>query len=144
VAIIAIIMIIIGGVVYMTAGVDEKNVELAKKIIGSAVLGLAIIVAAPAFLKELLAILGGKDDSGLLGNAPSLKLIAERLLQLLLSIVGILGIIGLLTGASFYLTAYGNEEQIKKAKSIITASLIGILVAFAALVIVKQVATIFG
>lgn len=144
VAIIAIIMIVIGGMIYMFAGVDEKNVELAKKMIGGAIIGLAITVAAPSFLKELLTVLGGTDSSGLVSDAPTLKSIAERILNLLLSIVGILAIIGLIIGGGFYMTSYGDEERMKKGKSIIVAAIIGITVAMAALVIVKQVAVLLG
>jgi hypothetical protein len=119
-------------------------VETAKATIGGAVIGLAIIFAAPAFLKEILTILGGSDNSGLLGNAPTLKAIAERILNLLLSIVGILGIIGLIIGGGFYLTAYGDEDRIKKGKDVVTASLIGIIIAAASLIIVRQIAVLLG
>jgi type IV secretory pathway VirB2 component (pilin) len=144
VALIAIIMIIVGGMMYMFAGVNEKMVETAKSTIGGAVIGLAIIFAAPAFLKEILTILGSSDATGLLGSAPSLKAIAERILNLLLSIVGILGIIGLIIGGGFYLTAYGDEDRIKKGKDVITASLIGIIIAAASLIIVRQIAVLLG
>ncbi|MFA6383643.1 MAG: pilin [Parcubacteria group bacterium] len=144
VALIAIIMIIVGGMMYMFAGVNEKMVETAKATIGGAVIGLAIIFAAPAFLKEILTILGSSDTSGLLGSAPSLKTIAERILDLLLSIVGILGIIGLIIGGGFYLTAYGDEDRVKKGKDVVAASLVGIIIAAAALIIVRQIAVLLG
>jgi type IV secretory pathway VirB2 component (pilin) len=144
VALIAIIMIVVGGLMYMFAGVDEKMVETAKKTIGGAVIGLAIVFAAPAFLKEILIIVGGPSDAGLLSAAPRLKTIAENVLSLLLSIVGILGIIGLIIGGGFYLTSYGDEERIKKGKDIIAASLFGLIIAMAALIIVKQIAALFG
>lgn len=146
VAIIAIIMIIIGGIMYMFSGVNEKSVETAKKIIGGAVIGLAIIVAAPAFLKELLGVLGGTNipvDSSI-SNAPSLKTIAENILKVLLSIAGILAIIGLMVGSVFYTTAYGDEDRMKKGKDIVVASIIGVLIAMAALVIVSQIAVLVG
>jgi type IV secretory pathway VirB2 component (pilin) len=142
VAIVAIIMIIVGGIMYMFAGVDQKMMENGKKTIGGAVIGLAIVFAAPAFLKEILTILGGTDSSGLLSSAPSLQTIAQRVLNLLLSIVGILGIIGLVAGGAIYLTAYGDEERIKKAKSMIAGSIMGIIIALAALVIVRQIANL--
>lgn len=144
VALIAIIFIIIGGMMYMFAGVNEKMVETAKATIGGAVIGLAIIFAAPAFLKEILTILDASDSSGLLGNAPTLKAIAERILDLLLSIVGILGIIGLIIGGGFYLTAYGDEDRMKKGKDVVAASLIGIIIAAASLIIVRQIAVLLG
>lgn len=144
VAIIAIIMIIVGGLMYMFAGVNEKMVENAKATIGGAIIGLAIVFAGPAFLKEILTIVGGTDNSGLLNTAPTLQTIAKNILNLLLSIVGIIAIISLIVGGGFYLTAYGDEDRIKKGKDIITASLTGIIIAAAALVIVQQIATLIG
>lgn len=155
VALIAIIMLIVGGMMYMFAGVDEKMVETAKKTIGGAVIGVAIVFAAPAFLKEIQTILcgtgsttafcaGALDSTGVTKDALTLKEIAENILNFLLSIVGILGIIGLIVGGGFYLTAYGDEERIKKGKDIITASLTGIIIASAALIIVKQIAAIIA
>jgi len=144
VVLIAIIMIIVGGLMYMFAGVDEKMVETAKKTIGGAVIGLVIILAAPSFLKEILSILGGTTTNQAVQAAPSLKTIAERILNLLLSIVGIIAIIGLIIGGGFYLTSYGDEDRINKGKSILTSSIIGIIVALSALVIVRQIAALIG
>jgi type IV secretory pathway VirB2 component (pilin) len=153
VAIIAIIFIIIGGIMYMFAGVDEKMVERAKMTISGAIIGIAIIFAAPAFLKEIITILCGNDttsllcagsDNSLITSAPTLKTIAERILNLLLSIVGIIGIIGLIIGGGFYLTAYGEEDRINKGKSVITASLLGIIIAAASLIIVRQVSVLLS
>lgn len=140
---IAVIMIIIGGAMYMMSAGDEKRMETAKKIITGAVIGLAIVLAAPTFLKEIMTILGGEPTTpGEVAAAPSLLEIARNVLRFLLSIVGILGIISLIIGGVFYLTAYGDEDRIDMAKRIITASIIGIVIVFAALVIVNQVASL--
>ena len=148
VASISIVFIVVGGIKYiLSAGVD-KDMESAKKTISAAIIGLAIALAAPTFLKEVMNILGG-NVTGIattdeINQALTIREIAMKTLSFLLSIVGILGMIGLIVGGGFYLAAYGEEDRIKKGKSIITASLIGVAVALAALVIVGQVSSLLG
>lgn len=43
---VAVVIILIGGFMWMTAGGNEEKVEKAKKMIGAGVIGLAIILAA--------------------------------------------------------------------------------------------------
>ncbi len=144
VAIISIIFIIIGGIMYMAAAGSEKMIDKAKATITGAVVGLAIVMAAPAFLKQILDVLGASDQSGQLAGALSIKQIATNVLNFLLSVTGIIAIISLIAGGAFYLTAYGDEDRIKKGKEIIKYSIIGIVVASASLVIVKQLAALIG
>jgi hypothetical protein len=147
VAVISIIFIVIGGIMYMTASGSEKGVDRAKAIISGALIGLAIVLAAPTFLKELMTILGnnsGSDPTAVVSQAQTLQQIATKVLTFLLSIVGILAIIALVIGGSMYLTAYGDEDRIEKGKKILTGALIGIAVSFAALLLVQQVKTLIG
>ena len=43
-----------------------------------------------------------------------------------------------------YLTAYGDEKRIDTAKRVVTYAVIGIIVALASLVIVRQVVALLG
>lgn len=143
VAFISLIFIIIGAVMYMLSAGSEQAIERAKKTITGAVVGLAIAAAAPTFLKTVKDILGGANGANaddIVNKAYTLKDIAINVLNFLLSVTGIVAIIGLIVGAIFYLTSYGDEERMKKGKQILVASIIGIVIAFASLVIVKQVA----
>lgn len=141
-AIIAVVFIVIGGIMYMLSTGNEKMMERAKATWTAAVIGLAIALAAPSFLKEIMIIL--QADTSPVAGALTIKDIAIRVLNLLLSLIGIFGIMGLVIGGGFYLTAYGDEDRIDKGKEIIAASIIGIVVAFGALVIVRQVASLLG
>lgn len=146
-AAIAIVMIVVGGIMYILSAGDENMIKKAKGTITAAIAGLAIALAAPTFLKEIKKILGGAGGANpddMVDQALTLQEIVMRTLDLLLSIVGIIAIIGLIVGGAFYLTAYGDEDRIKKGKTIITSSLIGIVVALAALVLVKQIANLLG
>jgi len=147
VATIAVIFIVIGGIMYMLSAGDPKMITRAKDTIFAAIIGLAIVLAAPTFLKEVRTILGATGSSSgdeSIDSAMSLLDIAENVLTFLLSIVGILAIIFIVIGAIMYLTAYGDEDKTKTGKKIITYSLIGIAVALAALILVEQVGTLIG
>jgi hypothetical protein len=145
VAVVAIIFIVLGGIFYMLSAGSEKMVTRAKLCWTGAVIGLAIVLAAPSFLTEIIKILGGSsgvETAGLTG--PSFYDIGVRVLDLLLSIFGIIAIISLVSGGGMYLTAYGDEKRIDTAKKIITYSIIGIVVALSALVIINQVTSLIG
>jgi hypothetical protein len=147
VAFISLIFIIIGAVMYMLSSGNEQNIERAKKTITGAVVGLAIAAAAPTFLKEIKNILGGASGTNaddIVNKAYTLKDIAINVLNFLLAVTGIIAIIGLIIGAIFYLTSYGNEDRMEKGKKILIASIIGIIVAFSSLVIVRQVAKLIA
>lgn len=147
IASISIVFIVIGGIMYMLSAGNENMIDKAKATISAAVIGLAISLAAPTFLKEIQNILGGKSAANAddwVNKAYTIKDIVISVLNLLLSVVGILAIIGMVIGGVFYLTAYGDEDRIDKGKKVLTASLIGIAVAFGAVVLVRQVAGLLG
>jgi len=54
----AVIVIVIGGISYMTAGGDEEKTGKAKKMIITGLIGAAIIVLAGIILDTLVAFLG--------------------------------------------------------------------------------------
>ncbi|GBE17063.1 hypothetical protein BMS3Abin15_00899 [bacterium BMS3Abin15] len=161
IVVVSVIFIIVGAIFYITSAGNEKRMEMAKKAITASVIGLAIGIAAPSFLHEVSDIIGWDDASKMeacqsitdpiaqqqcidvLTTSPTLAVIALSTLQFLLSIVGILALIMLVVGGIMYLTSAGDEERITKGKNIFKWSVIGIIIAMAALVIVSQVATFF-
>jgi hypothetical protein len=139
VVILAIIFIVIGGIMYMLSAGDPKKVEQAKNYWFYSVVGLAIVVAAPTFLKQVQEILGGTLTGGGIETARSVKDIANGILKFLLSITGIIAIISLVIAGGMYMTAYGEEKQITTAKSIGKWAIVGIIVALGSLTIIQQV-----
>lgn len=139
----ALIFLLIGAFFYLTSGGDSGRVETAKNCIFYALLGVAIGVAAPAFIKQIYDILGATTPtlpSG--GTSLTLLQIAQKLLDFLLSIVGVVAIIMLVVGAFMYLTAAGDEDRIDTGKKIAKYSLIGITIALASLLLVRQIANL--
>lgn len=143
IVVLSIIFIIIGAIFYITSGGSEKRIETAKKAITASMIGLAIGIAAPTFLKEIYTILGAGSIPEELSGAPTITTIALNTLNFLLSVIGTLALIMLVAGSIMYLTAAGSEDQIDQGKKIIKFSVIGIVVALAAMVIVKQIANFF-
>lgn len=139
----SLIFIVIGALLYITSAGDDKKASSGKSAITAALIGLAIGIAAPSFLKEISGILGWNSDSSAVGAALSLSQIALNVLNFLLGIIGILALIMLVVGASMYLTAAGDEHKLDDAKDMVKYALIGITIAFASMVLVKQIAAFF-
>jgi len=66
---IAVIIIIIGGIVWMTSGGAAEKVEKARKIIVSGIIGFLIVVSAYAIVSFIISKLGGVTDI-IVGDAP--------------------------------------------------------------------------
>jgi len=144
IVVLALVFIVIGAVLYITSAGDDGRMKTAKGAITASMIGLALGIAAPSFLKQIGDVLGwGAVTSSLPAGTRTLTEIALSVLQFLLSIVGILGIIMLVIGGLAYLTSAGNEERADSGKKIVTYAIIGIAVALAALIIVTQIAALF-
>jgi hypothetical protein len=137
----AIIFIVLGGILYMVSAGDPGMIKRAKDCWLFSVIGLAIVVAAPTFLKEVQTILGGSvpDSTGKIASALTVGAIATNVLNFLLSIVGIIAIISLVIAGGMYMTAYGDDTRIGTAKKMGTYAIVGIVVALVSLIAVQQV-----
>lgn len=144
IVVISIVFIVIGAIFYITSGGSEERIKTAKKAIFASLIGLAIGIAAPTFLKEIYTILGAGEIPSEVSSAPTIATIALNTLNFLLSIVGTISLIMLIVAAIMYLTAAGDEDRIDKGKKLFKYALIGITIALASLVVVKQIAGFFG
>lgn len=82
--------------------------------------------------------------AGSISDATPITTILHNVMQFLLSIVGVLAIISLVVAGVLYLTAAGNTKQVDVAKKAVQFSIIGIVVALGALVIVSQLGSFFA
>lgn len=141
----SIIFIVIGAVLYITSAGSEKQSGMAKKAITASMIGLAIGIAAPSFLKEIYKILSADQTlPSEAAAAPSIATILGNTLSFLLGIVGVLALIMLVVGGAIFLTASGDEKKLDTGKKIFKYALLGIIVALAALVITGQIADFFA
>lgn len=70
--------------------------------------------------------------------------IIKNIMNWILGIVGVLGVIGFAISGILYLTAAGDETKIDSAKSAMTYSIIGVIVALVGLVIIKAASSMLG
>lgn len=131
-----------------------------QKIVSVLTLGaLAVSLSAFAFAGDVYAIGngniantirngvgtdGGLNDvvGGVYGDTASEKTLQQMVVSVINGILGLLGIIFLvlvLYAGFLWMTAAGNEDQVGKAKNILTTSIIGIIIIVAAYAIVKFV-----
>lgn len=138
----AVIMIVLGGVIYILSGGSEKQTSLAKSIILWALVGFAIAVAAPALMKgikDLIAGDGGGGATDIIDNANSVKQIIVNILAFLLSAVGVLALISFAIGGFMYLFSGGDSSRTDTAKKIILYSIIAVAVSGAGVILLRQV-----
>ena len=143
VVLLALVFLVIGALLYITSAGNDKRVGAAKAAITAALIGLAIVMVAPSFLKELAGVLGWNNLPSQASSALTLTEIATYVLNFLLAIIGVLAIIMLLIGAIMYFLSAGDEKRANTGKDIVKYAIIGIIVAFSALVIVRQIADFF-
>ena len=141
----ALVFILIGGVLYITASGDPKRITLAKTCWVGALIGLALAVMAPTFLKEIKAI-ALKDGimPTNINEALTVKEIAINTVNFLLSILGILAIIGLVVSAVIYVVSFGNSSVKETAQKGVASSLIGIIIAGSAIILIRQIANLIA
>jgi hypothetical protein len=143
IALLAIVFIVIAGVIYLMASSsgNDRMVETAKKIWAGSLVGLALSAAAPTFINQIIDIVGIEEGEfpTNLGEAPSLSSILNETLTFLLSIIGILAIIGITINSILMLTAGGDSSKFEKAKKGFNFSLLGLIVAGSALILVNLI-----
>ncbi|MEP7163037.1 MAG: TrbC/VirB2 family protein [Candidatus Moraniibacteriota bacterium] len=76
-----------------------------------------------------------------IGTATPVVTILTNILQFLLSIVGVIAIIGLGVAGALYFFAAGDLRQIEKAKRAMLYSITGIVIALGGLVLVRTLAS---
>lgn len=143
VAILAVTMIVIGGIIYITSAGDPGRVQLAKTAVTAALIGLAIAVAAPTFLREIYNILGSTSTPAAAAGSKSLSQILQKTLEVLLSIIGTLSVLMLVIGGVMYMTSGGDSTRTDTAKNTIKFAITGLVVAILSLVIVKTIVGLF-
>ncbi len=146
IVVLALVFIVIGALMILTSAGNSGMVEKGKGAITMALVGLALGVAAPSLLKELSIIIGWNDGAAdpALSGALTLSAIAMNVLNFLLGIAGVLALVMLVIGAILYLTSAGDEDRIEKGKEIFKYSLMGLLLAMASMILVKQIAFFFA
>lgn len=146
IAFLSVLFIAIGGALFIMSGGNQAMATAARVCIVGAILGLALAAAGPSFLRQIMIIVYGSPTAVIPTNidaAPTMAEITQGALSFLLSVIGMLAIIGLTVSSILYLTSGGNSSRAEQAKSAMKYSVIGIIAAGASLILVKQIVSFF-
>lgn len=147
IAFLSVLFLVIAGILYITSSGNSNRVTTAKLCLVGAILGFTLALAGPSLLKQIKIVVYGSVDAVIptdLGSAPTIADIVEGALSFLLSILGMLAIIGLTVSSIMYLFAAGGTAQAENAKQAMKYSIIGIAVAAGSLILVQQIVRLLG
>jgi len=105
-----------------------------KKIVLSGLLSVALL-ALPAIAVAQVNINSGYGTTFGLGTA-DLESTVVQIVQWVLGFLGLIAVIFMLYGGFVWMTAGGNEEKVAKAKKVIGAAVIGLIIVLLAWAIV--------
>lgn len=118
-------------------GGDTRIMKLSKLATG---LALAAVAAAPLMASAVTAFTVEDVGASLGLGTADLKNTVINILNWVLGILALVAVIMIIMGGFQWLTAAGNEEKIEKAKKVISAAVIGLIIVLLAWAIVIFVA----
>lgn len=145
VAYLAIFFIIYGGFQFVTGGSSSDTVAKARKTVLNAVIGLIIALGAIAITNYVFGIFDGASGNATIGGSETgiQSMSSEQLLGNILKIVffvlGILSVVVIVVSGMMYVTSSGDSGRVSKAKSMLTYSIVGLIVAISAFAITNFV-----
>ena len=143
----AVIMIVVGGLMYMTATGRSKQIELGKTILTYALLGFVLAVAAPSILKEIFDLASSGDgttSSNVIRGAKDVREIIASVMTFIITLVGVISTIAFVVTGFQFIAAGGDGGRADKARKGLTYAIIGITISGAALIVVREVLTLMG
>ncbi len=140
----ATLMVIISATKLITSGDSEEETTKHKKSILFSGAGLILIYVGDIFINRVFYRVDRSTYAGITGVHPQIdaKEGIEQIIgvtNFIVSFVGPVAVLMLLAGAIMYIVSRGEEEQMNKAKRLIFASVVGIVLIFGAFAIVNVV-----
>ena len=131
--IVAVAVIVIGGVMYMTSMGDTGKVTRAKNTILYGVIGLAICALAFAIVTFVVGIVNSAAATDDLQS--SVVYIVKRVV----AVLGVVAVAVIVFGGVMYMTSMGDTSKVKKGKDTILYGVIGLVICALAFAIVNFV-----
>lgn len=140
----ATLMLVTSGIKLVTSGGNEEETTKQKKSIMYSGAGLLLIYVGDIFINRVFYKVDKNVYAGITGVHPQLdaKEGVEQIIGItnfVVSFVGPIAVLMLLAGAIMYIVSRGEEEQMNKAKRLILAAVVGIVLIFGAFAIVNVV-----
>lgn len=137
---IAILFIIIAAYRYITAGGNEEKTKQGTQSLIYSIVGLFVMVISGvinSIFKYTAA--SGTNPATTTISATDIRVLINSIVVFASSLVGGLAILMLVYAGFVWITAHGNDEQVAKAKKIITFAVLGLIVIIFAYALVSLV-----
>ena len=145
--ILAVIVIIVAGYFYVTSSGNATTVEKAKNAIIYAVVGLVVIFASSFVGAEsVVGDICSTDPNGALctsSKGTDLMGYVKTIVNTMLTILGVLAVVMIIYSGITYTLSAGDAKKVEQAKNTIIYSVVGLVVALLAGVIVNFVLGVF-
>lgn len=140
----AAIMMVRSATKLITSGGNEEVVSKHKKGLMYSILGLLLIYVGDIFIKKVFYVTNVYDYAFDSSSTKAIRVdLTEGVRQLagitnfLVQFIGPLAVLALMIGSVMYATAGGDEEKMNKAKRLLIATVIGMLIIYGAFAIVS-------
>ncbi len=122
---IAVVFTFYAGFRFVTAGDDEETIDQSKRHFFWGIMGLIVVILADPLVNNVFY---PADGSPGIEETKSFTMEIMGVLKFILSFLGVLALIGLVFAGVLYITSFGSEERQNRAKQIIMATVIGIVI----------------
>lgn len=147
IAIGAVFMFIYGGFMMLTSGGNSDQIQRSREVLKWTALAIVFIVLSTAIINFIFQLLGYSEgitnvndlgrQIGLGGS--NLKQSALAAIQLVLGLLGIVGVTMLIYGGYAWLTSAGNSSRLEHAQEIIRAAVVGLVIILLSWSIVRYI-----
>ncbi len=138
---VSVIMLIVGGVMYMASSGDEERVDNAKQVISGALISTVLMLFSGILFAVLQKPTGAIEGSATLNDATE---VIKNITNILLGAVGGVSVITLIYNGIQYMLSAGDPDKLDGAKRGLKFSLIGLGVALGAYFILQWVISIIA
>lgn len=128
-----VLLMTVSGVRMITAGGKEETLNKEKAHLGWSGIGMLAILLARNIVNAIYVV--NSPDNITAGEVSSTITEIASLVRLMLAFLGPITLIFTLYAGLLYVTNFGNDEQLNKAKRLLLAGITGIVIIYAALAI---------
>ncbi len=133
----SVMMIVVGGFMYMASGGSDDRVDLAKQIVNGSLISTAIVLFSGVLQRLISQTTENLDKENEVVKITQLPDAIKNATNILLAMAGGFAVIMLIMSSYQYVIARGDSDKIDKAKKGLTYSILGLGVSVGAFVIMN-------
>jgi len=130
----------------MFSGGNEQNIDKAKKILINSSIGVAIVLASAAISQLVLNTIdqGDMDVEDWMNSDRSVGDIIIAIINIALSVFGILFTGMIIYSGYIWMFSGGNEEKVAKARKMLVSSVVGAVIIMMSFAITMLITSVVG